>query len=446
MKFKPVDVMVPKPIQQLVQQIVEIEPNSCLAGGCLSDLYMNKPFKDVDIFINYSADVYVSILKQFQLSHMSIYSDPSQEHYFKERLVTVKSFDYNGYPVQLIFTTLGKNIVQHFDFRFREFYYDGTNVFASPEALDDIANKQFVFGVTDNPLGSFRRLISFEKKYSDFTIEPEGFHRLQSFFNQHVYLTEKIENILSTNETITEKALRSNLSTKRIFQKFELRHPRYENFAKYCLFHHFTRFQADQLYAKNDFFTKTVSHTFTDNYFDREVVKTYQTLKQLFDNNRLRFLGLLTPLDMQKLQEAFHRGKRIDFPTIHAVLTEYRFPDFLSSFVEKYNNHLKVLEQIQKRDRKKEFSMEFSARVSNDIVLHTFMNLDDYLHNRVIKCSINLPSEDTYSNLIFNQETGEQLYNLFYKPLSDIYQQLIQEKCFSVPEDVFNELSSEFCY
>lgn len=443
MKFKPVDVMVPKPIQQLVQQIVEIEPNSCLAGGCLSDLYMNKSFKDVDIFINYSADVYVSILKQFQLSHASLYSDSSQEHYFKERLVTVKSFNYNGYPVQLIFTTLGKNIVQHFDFRFREFYYDGTNVFASPEALDDIANKQFVFGVTDNPLGSFRRLISFEKKYSDFTIEPEGFHRLQSFFNQHVYLTEKIENILSTNETVTEKTLRSNLSKKRIFKKFELRHPRYQKFANYCSFHHFNRLQADQLYAKNDFFTETITHTFKENFFDMQTNKVHQHFKDVFDKNRLRLVGVLSPPDLKKLKQAL---ENINAADIYYVLSKYEFSDSLYSFVDHYNDGFERLNELNNINKTDQFSMEFSAKISNDVVLHTHMNVDDYINNRFVKCIINSWTGKTSSDLIFNHETGEMLYYRFYKPLALLYQQIIQDTYFSDEEDVFNDLFSEFSY
>jgi len=443
MQFKPVDITVPKPIQQLVQQIVEIEPNSCLAGGCLSDLYMNKPFKDVDIFIHYSADVYVSILKQFQLSHASLYSDPSQEHYFKERLVTVKSFAYSGYQIQFIFTTFGKNIVNHFDFRFREFYYDGTNVFATNEALEDIANKQFVFGVTDNPLGSFRRLISFEKKYSDFTIEPESFHRLQSFFNQYVCSKERLENILATNDTKTEHALRSILSHKRFIQKFELRHPRYENFAKYCLFHNFTRLQTDQLYAKNDFFTETITHTFKENFFDTQTNNIHQHFKDVFDKNRLRLVGVLSPPDLKKLKQSLENLNAAD---IYYVLSKYQFSESLYSFVEHYNDGFERLNELNTINKTGQFSTDFSAHISNDVVLHTHMNIDDYIHNRFVKCRINSPVGTTSSNLIFNHETGELLYYRFYKPLALMYQQIIQDAYFSEKEDVFNDLFSEFSY
>jgi len=443
MKFQPVDVTIPEPIEKIIQQIKDIEPNTCLAGGCLSDLYMNRPFKDVDIFILYSADAYASILKHFNLSHMSIYSDSSQEHYFKERLVTVTSFEYNGYTVQLIFTSLGASIVNHFDFRFREFYYDGIQTFATNEALEDIANKQLVFGVTDNPLGSCRRLIAFEKKYSDFTIEPDSFHRLQSFFNQHVYSKERVESIMKTKDTQTEQALCSILSRKKFIQKFDLRHPRYQKFANYCLFHHFTRSQTDLLYAKNDFYYEKITHTFTEHFFDTQTNKIHQHFKDVFDKNRLRLVGVLSPPDLKKLKQALENINAVD---IYYVLSKYEFSESLYSFVDHFNNGFEQLNELNTFNKSDQFSMDFSAQISNDVVLHTHMNLDDYLHNRFVKCNINSTGSKTSSDLIFNHETGEILYYRFYKPLSLLYQQIIQDKYFSDKEDIFNDLFSEFSY
>lgn len=296
MHFNVVDVSIPQKIESLFQDIASIEPHVYLAGGFLSDLYMNTPFKDVDFFIRYDVEKYQKIIDFFDIKEYDkAYADKASAHYFEHGLVDVRSFSYEGYNIQFIFMNFTTNPAHRFDFRFREFYYDGKHTFASQEALQDIQNKQFVFGITDKPERSMKRLNRFKERYPSFSVEPTSYERLQ---NYHSY-EERNKNTncsLEELEDILENP--SKNSTNFLSNVF----PLYPELFEYTFLNDFlSRQTVEDLLKKNDYTAEVGTITISMDFYEKQLQKFEDSLRISAKKQRIRLLHLQGPDYVKKL-------------------------------------------------------------------------------------------------------------------------------------------------
>lgn len=174
MRFKKLSLSIPDHILAVYERINSIQKNSGIAGGFLSDLYMNRSFKDVDIFIKYDEQKKKTIEQHFKADKIN----SSESDYPGVHIHSVSHFKIEGIDYHFIYTKKGINAVKYFDFRFREFLYIRNHTFASLEALDDIQSKQLTFGTTTNPYSSLNRLFLFKERYN-FAINETGLERLK---------------------------------------------------------------------------------------------------------------------------------------------------------------------------------------------------------------------------------------------------------------------------
>jgi len=164
MKWTKISLTLPREISTLYDNIQNIQKNSCIAGGFLSDLYMKKPYQDVDIFIKQHDEKAKKIHQLLESSGYRLLKNEGDGNLY-DFSFSVHTYQKKKWTVQLIFTPLGIRHVKYFDFRFREFFYFKDACYATPEALQDIKQKKLVFGVSISPIKTFYRFLSFSKRY-----------------------------------------------------------------------------------------------------------------------------------------------------------------------------------------------------------------------------------------------------------------------------------------
>lgn len=185
MKWEKIQLDIPYKILDIYRHIQRLAPNSCIAGGCLSDLYMNRPFKDVDIFIKANEIKQKTIEDWFSKEGAIKLKESKMDAAYKYKTaLDVQTYQYQDYEIQLVFTPFGVTAPKYFDYRFREFFYFKNQSYASPEALLDIQEKKLVFGVTKAPLVALFRALKFKEKYG-FEIDEFSFLRFKQLFSTY---------------------------------------------------------------------------------------------------------------------------------------------------------------------------------------------------------------------------------------------------------------------
>jgi hypothetical protein len=210
--FERVNVQIPKVIEELFLKIEKVEKDSCIAGGFISDLYMNKPYNDVDIFVNEKSKNEVKKLFENLNINLNNITDgystilPGENGVFEAK--------FSGFQLHLIFTDLGAKIVEYFDVRFREFYYQCGATFASKEAIWCIKNKKIKIGKIHSYQKTMHRVIRFTKRY-DFVLDEK--HRMlfyaegtrESDFRTNIIAckgnSETITRLLDMNENVCKE-------------------------------------------------------------------------------------------------------------------------------------------------------------------------------------------------------------------------------------------------
>ena len=194
MEWQKIELDIPKEILNIYHEIQNIAANSCIAGGCLSDMYMKKDFKDVDIFIKANEKKQKQIeqwLETYGAKKMR--ESRIDQSYIYKTALDVRTYQCDTYEIQLIFTPFGITAPKYFDYRFREFFYFKDTCYASNEAIIDISNQKLVFGVTKAPLVALTRAMKFIDRYA-FSIDETSFKRFKQLFNAYeipVYVWEE---------------------------------------------------------------------------------------------------------------------------------------------------------------------------------------------------------------------------------------------------------------
>jgi hypothetical protein len=182
MDWTEIELSIPHDVLDLYKEIAVIDRKVMIAGGFLSDLYMGKPFGDIDFFLRYRQNHATAIHKcMLHLGASVVSSDVAVNEFYKGvGAFSVRSYVYLGYKIQFVYNEQGEKSADYFDFRFREFKYTGGKAYASKAALEDIAQKRLVIRNYIAPLRALERLCRFEIKYG-FTPEEMSVDLLQYF-------------------------------------------------------------------------------------------------------------------------------------------------------------------------------------------------------------------------------------------------------------------------
>jgi len=161
---------------------------SSIAGGCLSNTYMGRSFKDIDLFIEYTSYLDYppkSLFKQVFGSDIEVLDYEIHNSYVHFIHPMLYSFTYKGYHIDLIFCEKLERIYD-FDLRFRQFYLLDGNVQTTKEALHDIEEKKLVLSSPCSPLATYIRCIHFKEELG-FSIDSFSEECLLYFINSRSY-------------------------------------------------------------------------------------------------------------------------------------------------------------------------------------------------------------------------------------------------------------------
>ena len=164
-------------ISSLVYQLQDVATTVFIGGGCPRDIYFDKPFSDIDIFLSSDADIFkvINILNKTPTATCPEIKtgDSLPAHYQASHLKAVLTFEAFGLPFQIVivnrhsFTT----IMDTFAVNISKFYFDGRNPIATHYALNAMKNKSLSFN-TELPLNKIykQKII---KKFPDYKVVKE---------------------------------------------------------------------------------------------------------------------------------------------------------------------------------------------------------------------------------------------------------------------------------
>jgi len=294
MFFEKVDVKLPEDILDLYGKISSIQPNSCIAGGFLSDLYMNRPYKDIDIFILSSKKTDEKIRKLVEsISTFEKKSEFSPSYEYQMAL-KVETRTYKSYNIQLVFTPYGNEIVNYFDFSFREFIFVKGSCWASKDALEDIQKKRLRFGVSRAPLVVLTRYLQFSTRYG-FKMDALSEQKFYSLLNCYSISQETF------NEYLANKTLDHEIISR--LQEFFLTHSSdknilsirtfldYEAYLFYMRKGLMNRFELEYIFLESFKDIKTFEFHFQKNFYPAKIKNIKDSLFSLYKRDRLRILS-----------------------------------------------------------------------------------------------------------------------------------------------------------
>lgn len=162
-------------IQKLLDTLKDGDQEPIIAGGCPRDIYLDRPFTDIDVFLakpkkllqvlNSLATLPIYNLRAYSADDMPVGYDISPH------LTAVISFKYLSLDFQVILTTYSSTeaVVDNFGVNISKVYFEGRNIVLTPEAKADIENKTLTF--TDALYHSTNYKEKIRKKFPGYTIK-----------------------------------------------------------------------------------------------------------------------------------------------------------------------------------------------------------------------------------------------------------------------------------
>ena len=180
-------------LQALQEEETNLQCKWSIAGGCLSNLYMNKPFRDIDIFADFK-------MKEEEI--MEVFGEGVEIEYKQEfgsygdswNVPYLYRLAYKGYTVEIIASS--QHRIFDFDLRFRYFFLQRGTVYAAKDALQDIKEEQIVIVSPNSPLSTLFRTFRFQREFG-FSIDETSFSFLTWYLNtctvEQTYIQEYLE-------------------------------------------------------------------------------------------------------------------------------------------------------------------------------------------------------------------------------------------------------------
>lgn len=174
---------IPKSWTDYLLKIQETFPAAYIGGGCLRDLWLNKPIKDIDIFIlNTNDDDIVEFIKNNNENNLIFTRDMKSYNGLSnsevKRVITYPNQIDNLNVEFIMLDTDLFPIYKRFDFGICQIIYDGKEILFSGDFLNDIKNKTFTLVRCDNESQferSIRRWDKFKIQFPEYNLNTERF-------------------------------------------------------------------------------------------------------------------------------------------------------------------------------------------------------------------------------------------------------------------------------
>lgn len=152
-------------------------PIVIIGGGCLSNQYMERDFRDIDVFIQYEdwmRKYKEQIAERLQTKIKEINQGPNRYEHFDMFMMSESRMENR--KAELLFC-VEIDCVYDFDFRFRQFYLYENKVYVTKGAIEDIKEKKLVLESPTTPFTTFIRGRHFEKTLG-FSWEEQSYREL----------------------------------------------------------------------------------------------------------------------------------------------------------------------------------------------------------------------------------------------------------------------------
>lgn len=131
-------------INNLLNELKKVSPIAFIAGGCPRDIYMERPFEDIDIYISPEANIFdvINILGSIEaVTSINIKTEHNIPTIYRTpHLLSVISFKAFGFDFQVITTTFKtrSSVLDTFAVSLSKFYFEGRNIVITREAEVDL--------------------------------------------------------------------------------------------------------------------------------------------------------------------------------------------------------------------------------------------------------------------------------------------------------------------
>lgn len=164
-------------INSLIKQLQDVATTAFIGGGCPRDIYFDKPFSDVDIFLSSDADIFkvINILNKTPTATCPEIKtgDLLPAHYQAAHLKAVLTFEAFGLPFQIVIVNRHSfiSIMETFAVNISKFYFDGRNPIATHYAQNSMVNKVLIFNTALLLNNVYKQKII--KKFPDYKVMKE---------------------------------------------------------------------------------------------------------------------------------------------------------------------------------------------------------------------------------------------------------------------------------
>lgn len=206
MELITLDLEIPEVIKEVDLRMKRLsKKTSVICGGCLSDLYMGKMFKDIDVFLE--DGIKEEEIEKVFGTKMTCVREKAEDYSGIESDLKIYQFEFQGHAVEIIEVENIRRVFD-FDFRFRQFYLIDGVVQASKGAMEDIQEKKMTIVNPFSAVSTMCRIVYFKRKYG-FEVEPMSQKLLMNYINFSRYDGVKAKEFIRTNERLLaeEKAL-----------------------------------------------------------------------------------------------------------------------------------------------------------------------------------------------------------------------------------------------
>lgn len=467
MKFKKIHLTIPRKVSDIFKQISSIERNSCIAGGFLCDLYMRKPYRDIDIFIKYRNEEKTNkILKMMKEEGFEceeeIVSNNEYEHFLE-----VYTYTKGKWKIQLIFGDTGISQVKRFDFTFREFLYFKGSSYASYDALNAIENKRLELGVTQNAFKTLFRVFDFSTKYN-LHFSYLDFNTLAHYFNNRLFFQDSIKDDINNYKKIKE-----NQEALILFEEYFEKNENKESFTSMFKLKSDYDTSDFPLFSLNNSKRLKIDRDICQKIFTVEKTKTIssyvnQHAQFHLDNLRIRMIDKTLELmkaerlpiilqgkveELEFIEERLKKGKKEPF-SLENIFSDYesKFPalfeeteDF-ESFSFWYDDAKE--EQFKRSSFKLFKSNELEDLIKKIVHYNTDrfsilkIQVEGFYFEKVVKKSfLNLKNKKDF--LTFGKGNFDQY---FFPSLNAcvLYNKITRKAHFSIDKNIKNDTESDF--
>jgi hypothetical protein len=196
-------------VKKVMSKLDSFDPKKdiVIGGGCLSNSYMNKPIRDIDVFVQYNEEdreIYKQLFLNAFGDEIEMITIDKGDSYSSFECPMLYRFTYEEMPVEIIFN-LDINRVFDFDIRLRQFYLIDDQIMVSEKALEDIENKVLALSCPYTPIRTLVRMFQFKEEFG-FSIEKESEDVIFSLLGKHPFQYDYFEKVIETRKSILPMA------------------------------------------------------------------------------------------------------------------------------------------------------------------------------------------------------------------------------------------------